>query len=153
MAFKGKKDEKARNYIDRFEEIVSRMKNLGNMVPDVFLAVHFLERSVQPEMTKQNILSVLDLEDKNNIFKEVKKKYENLVSAVGEEDLERVFWGQAGRSDRKIVRMPRRPSPPTLRILAIRNVGKHLELICFGCRTSAQVMYTLINLTLSHSST
>lgn len=35
--------------------------------------------------------------------------------------------------------MPRRPLTASLRLLAIRAVGKHLELICFGCRNISQV--------------
>jgi len=36
--------------------------------------------------------------------------------------------------------MPRRPQPPTLRLAAIKAVGRHLERICYGCKNSHETL-------------
>ena len=92
LAFKAKEDEKTKMFLERFQEIESRMKNIGNVVPDMFMAVHLLDRAEIPEHTRQSVLSNINLEDKRTVLKDVKKKMENLIPKVGRMEEKLTLW-------------------------------------------------------------
>ena len=79
LQFKAKDDEKTKEYLMRFQEMESRMRNLGNVVPDTFMAHHVLEQANIPEHSKQSVISNIDLEDKRTVLKNVKKKMDDFL--------------------------------------------------------------------------
>ena len=94
LEFKANQEEKTKEYIARFNEIESQMKNIANKVPDVFMASHLLNRASISEHSKQSILANIDLEDKKNVLKNVKKKMEQLLPKLNYEDPQMTLWNQ-----------------------------------------------------------
>ena len=97
LQFKAKEDEKTKEYLMRFQEMESRMRNLGNVIPDTFMAIHVLEQAIIPEHSKQSVISNIDLEDKKTVFKNVKKKMEQILPKVNPGEGSMTFWSNRQR--------------------------------------------------------
>ena len=94
LEFKAKEEEKTREYLERFNEIESQMKNVGNLVSDVFLANHLVNCANISEHSKQSVLSNINLEDRKTVLAEVKKKMETLLPKLNHEDPQITLWNQ-----------------------------------------------------------
>ena len=97
LNFKAKEDEKTKEYIESFNEIESKMRNVGNIIPDMFLAIHLVEKAMIPEHSRQSVLSNIKLEDKKTVLKEVKKKMENILPKVGGGEASMTLWNDRRR--------------------------------------------------------
>ena len=100
LDFKAKEGETTRQYLERFNEIESKMRNMDSNIPDVYLAIHLLDRSNVAEITKQNILSKVDLDDKNKVLKQVKTSFDNLVNQLDSESPNVNYWSSNQRDYR-----------------------------------------------------
>jgi len=100
LNFNAQEGETTRQYLERFNEIEARMRNMGSCIPDVYLAIHLLERSKIPEITKQNILSKVDLDDKNKVLGQVKTSFDNLVNQLETGSPNINYWGSNSKDDR-----------------------------------------------------
>ena len=94
LEFKAKEEEKTREYLERFNEIESQMKNVGNLVSDVFLANHLIKCANISEHSKQSVLSNINLEDRKTVLADVKKKMETLLPKLNYEDPQTILWNQ-----------------------------------------------------------
>ena len=100
LNFNAQEGETTRQYMERFNEIEAKMRNMGNCIPDVYLAIHLLDRSKIPEITKQNILSKVDLDDKNKVLRQVKTSFDNLVDQLESESPKVNYWSSNQREYR-----------------------------------------------------
>ena len=79
IRFRAQEGEETSQYLDRFNEIEAKMRNVGSNIPDMYIAIHLLDRSNKAEITKQNILSKVDMNNKNNVLEQVKTSFDILV--------------------------------------------------------------------------
>ena len=79
IRFRAQEGEETSQYLDRFNEIEAKMRNVGSNIPDMYIAIHLLDRSNIAEITKQNILSKVDMDNKNNVLEQVKTSLDILV--------------------------------------------------------------------------
>ena len=68
------------------------MRNVGSNIPDMYIAIHLLDRSNIAEITKQNILSKVDMDNKNNVLEQVKTSFDNLVNNLKNESPKTNYW-------------------------------------------------------------
>ena len=100
LDFKAHEGEETREYLDRFNEMEVKMKNVGTCIPDVYMAIHLLERSNIPDITKQNILSKVDMDDKNKVLEQVKTTFDNLVNNLENESTKINYWSTNKKDQR-----------------------------------------------------
>ena len=79
IALKAEEGKSPREYLEKFEQIEQKIKNQGEQISPVFLAIQFLENAKLPSHTLQTILGKVNLENRTTVLKEVKKTYEVLV--------------------------------------------------------------------------
>ena len=69
-----KAGESNREYVGRFSNLETKLKNEKVGISNTFLASWLLNKSRIPQAEKNNILANFDLEDKENSLKNLKKK-------------------------------------------------------------------------------
>ena len=83
--FKSEAQETTKQYLERFNMMEAKMRQMGKNIPDIFMAVHFIEQSKINELAKQNILARIDLNDQDRVLAKVKKAFEDLVTSLERE--------------------------------------------------------------------
>ena len=112
LKFKKEEGETAQRYLERFEELEVKIRNQGEALSPVYLAIHFLELSDLPEITKQNILTKVDLENREKVLGQVKQAFAIMVKKMETKADENIsYWSRQedrGRRRKKERRMKRR---------------------------------------------
>ena len=89
-----KEGESNREYVVRFSNIETKLKNEKVGISNIFLAGWLLNKSRIPQAEKNNILANFDLEDKENILKNLKKKIRNLSATEVIVDPKNTLFGE-----------------------------------------------------------
>ena len=94
IKFQIKEDETPKQYLSRFKQLESKIKNAKTSISPHYLAQHFLARANLDPLTVQSIISMVDLENDEEVLKQIQKKYENVV--VAQKD-KKAFYGTGYR--------------------------------------------------------
>ena len=94
IKFQIKEDETPKQYLSRFKQLESKIKNAKTSISPHYLAQHFLSRANLDPLTVQSIIAMVDLEKDEEVLEEIQKKYENVV--VAQKD-KKVFYGTGYR--------------------------------------------------------
>ena len=73
MNIKQKENESPKEFVMRFEQAETELKNVGIKLPQKALAIHILQKSNLTEMSKENIVMKADTENHEKIFSSVSK--------------------------------------------------------------------------------
>ena len=73
MNIKQKENESPKEFVMRFEQAETELKNVGIKLPQKALAIHILQKSNISEMSKENIVMKADTEDHEKIFSSISK--------------------------------------------------------------------------------
>ena len=79
LEFKCKEGENPREYLQRFNLLENKIKNIEAQVSNLFLAQHFLMRSGLQMITVQNIISKIEVNSEKSVLSDVKRKYNEIV--------------------------------------------------------------------------
>ena len=88
--FQIKEDKTPKQYLGRFKQLESKIKNEKTTISLQYLGHHFLLRADLDQITIRSILAMVDLEDEEEILKQIKKKYEDIVM---EQKDKKTFYG------------------------------------------------------------
>ena len=94
IKFQIKEDETPKQYLSRFKQLESKIKNAKTSISPHYLAQHFLSRANLDPLTVQSIIAMVDLEKDEEVLEEIQKKYENVV--VAQKD-KKAFYGTGYR--------------------------------------------------------
>ena len=73
VSIKQKEGEASKDFVNRFEEAVTALKNAEMKQEQKTLAIHLLRSSSLSEASKGNVLTKVDMNDHDKIFKELSK--------------------------------------------------------------------------------
>ena len=82
--------EPPRQYLMRFKQTESRIKNVKTEISNFYLAHQFLKKANLEDLTIQNIILTVNLVEENNILKKIQKNYDNIVVEKKEK---KAFYG------------------------------------------------------------
>ena len=100
LAFQKQGEEGLRNYLEKWLELVARIKNSGGTISPMFLA-HFMESAGLPDTTKQAILTMVKLEQRSTVLVQLKEAFETLVRNFNKNDeVNTNFWGKNSHDQR-----------------------------------------------------
>ena len=88
--FQIKDGETPKQYLGRFKQLESKIKNAKMTISPQYLEHHFLSRANLDHITIRSILIMVDLEDEEEILKQIQKKYEDIVM---EQKDKKAFYG------------------------------------------------------------
>ena len=92
IGFKAKEGEKTRDFINRFENLESKLRNSGDKIPEMYLAIQMIRSSKVDKITKQAILTRVDQDDKTKVLSQTKKSMENIVSSLNQGNSSDTYW-------------------------------------------------------------
>ena len=96
------KGENAKQYVERFSMLETRMKINNCSISPILLVHHFLLKANLSPITVQNILARIKTENNPSVLKDVKEAYEKLVEETKEsKGAEVVHYGQIYRYQRR----------------------------------------------------
>ena len=78
IKFQIKEDETPKQYLRRFKQLESKIKNARTTISPQYLAHHFLLRANLDHLTIRSILAMANLESEEEVLKHIQKKYEDL---------------------------------------------------------------------------
>ena len=88
-----KDGESNRDYIGRFSNLETKLRNEKAGISNMFLAGWIMNKSKISQAEKNNILANFDTEDKENILKNLKKKIRNMNSSGSHTDPKETLFG------------------------------------------------------------
>ena len=101
LAFQKQGDEGPKKYLEKWLELEAKIKNSGETISPMFLAVHFMEKAGLPDTTKQSILTMVKLKQRNTVLAQFKEAFETLVRNFDKYDEANTsFWGKNSHDQR-----------------------------------------------------
>ena len=82
MDIKQKKDESIKDYVARYEQAETKLKNVQIKIPNKALAIHLMQKSNLESQSKENVLTKVDLEDESKIYSTMMKSMRELKSKL-----------------------------------------------------------------------
>ena len=79
--FKQEDGESPKKYLERFNMLETKLKNINCKISNILLAQHFLLRAKLNPITIQNILAKVETESEEKVLKQVKNTFETLVNS------------------------------------------------------------------------
>ena len=79
IKFQIKEDETPKQYLSRFKQLESKIKNVKTIISPQYLVHHFLLRANLDHLTIQSTLAMANFENNEEVFKHIQKKYEDIV--------------------------------------------------------------------------
>ena len=96
LAFQKHGDEGPKKYLERWSELEAKIRNSGETISQMFLAVHFIEIAGLQDTTKQSILTMVKLEETRTVLTQIKKAFEIQVANFDKENEANIsFWGRS----------------------------------------------------------
>ena len=93
--FQIKEGETPKQYLGRFKQLKSKIKNPKRTISPQYLGHHFLSRANLDHITICSILAIVNLQDEKEILKQIQKKYEDIV--IEQKD-KKAFYGTGYRA-------------------------------------------------------
>ena len=101
LVFQKQGDEGPKKYLERWLELEAKIRNSGETISPMFLAVHFMEKAGLPDTTKQSILTMAKVEERNAVLTQIKKAFKTLVANFDKDDEANTsFWGKNSHDGR-----------------------------------------------------
>ena len=100
VSFKQREDETPKKYLQRFEMLEVRLRNLNLIISDMLLAQHFLHKANLKDLTTQAILAQVNTNDEENILTNVKESFTNIVTNTSDGEAKSVYYRESGNFDR-----------------------------------------------------
>ena len=72
--FKQTENDTADEYVSKFGNLETKLKNEGVKINDMFLAAHMLNKSTFSQQEKENIMSSIDMDKEETVLKDIKTK-------------------------------------------------------------------------------
>ena len=97
--FTRKIDEDNKDYVARFSKLETQLKNEKIKLPNSFLTGILLKESKFDQIKKENLMATINMEDEDNILKEMKKKirdFRAIENCAATEPKETLFGGRRG---------------------------------------------------------
>ena len=100
---KQKEDEIMKDYVARFEQTETKMKNADMRMPDKVLALHIMMKSNMEPQSKENILTKTNLTNNEQMYTSMKKAMKEMKSNITvdeenkEEEENKTFHGYGNR--------------------------------------------------------
>ena len=82
-------NETAHDYLVRFEQVETLLKNSKIILPERALAIHLLNKSSLEAQSKENVLTRTNLDDEIEIYNSLKKAVREMKSALTQSDIEK----------------------------------------------------------------
>ena len=82
MEIKQEKDEQIKEFVARFEQAETKLKNVQIKIPNKALAIHLMSKSKLESQSKENVLTKVDLEDETKIYSTMMKSMRELKSKL-----------------------------------------------------------------------
>ena len=99
--FKQAEEENAEEYLLRFNNLETQLKNARVNINDMFLAANLLNKSSFGQHEKENIMANIDMDDEKTILKDIKRKIRRLKAMKEKNDDPKVsLYGNYGRDER-----------------------------------------------------
>ena len=105
IKFQMKEDETPKQYLSRFKQLESKIKNAKRNILPQYLGHHFLDRASLDHLTIWSILAMANLNNDEEILKHIQKKYQEIVM---EQKDKKTFYG-SGYQTRSRSLMSREP--------------------------------------------
>ena len=100
-SFKQAEEENAEEYLLRFNNLETQLKNARVNINDMFLAANLLNKSSFGQHEKENIMANIDMDDEKTILKDIKRKIRRLKAMKEKNDDPKVsLYGNYGRDER-----------------------------------------------------
>ena len=90
IKFQIQEDESPKQYLSRFKQLESKIKNARTTILPQYLGHHFLLRANLDHLTIQSILAMANLDSDKEVLKHIQKKYEEIVM---EQKNNKAFYG------------------------------------------------------------
>ena len=101
LVFQKQGDEGPKKYLERWLELEAKIRNSGETISPMLLVVHFMEKAGLPDTSKQSILTMTKVEERNTVLTQIKKAFETLVANFDKEDEANTsFWGKSSYNGR-----------------------------------------------------
>ena len=84
-------DESIKDYVNKFENVQTKLVNAKVLLPDIALAVQLMHKSNLVEMSKENILAKADKRDFNNLYSETKQAMRDIKTMTATANKKEVF--------------------------------------------------------------
>ena len=94
IKFQIKEDETPKQYLSRFKQLESKIKNARTTISPQYLGHHFLLRANLDHLTIRSILAMANLQSEEEVLKHIQKKYEDIVM---EQKDKKTFYGSGYR--------------------------------------------------------
>ena len=73
MEIKQEENESIKDFVSRFEQAETELKNVGIVLPQKALAIHIMKKSNLSEESKENVTMKADTDDHEKIYKSISK--------------------------------------------------------------------------------
>ena len=93
--FQIQEDEMPKQYLSRFKQLESKIKNARTTILPQYLGYHFLLRANLDHLTIQSIMAMANLESDEEVLKHIQNKYELIVM---EQKDKAAFYGTGYRA-------------------------------------------------------
>lgn len=97
---KQKANEDTKDYVSRFEQCETKLRNVEINVPTKALAIQLLNRSTLSAMSKENVLTKVDTDDQNEMFEKMMKSMKEMKSNLTSTSENETFYGTYDRQSR-----------------------------------------------------